>query len=1445
MSQPAARQGDMTRHGGPIIQGSSTVFIGSGGGVACSACASGIAEGNPVNPLLGAKVLASETDLSLPGPLPLHVTREYCSYQTPTPAPVGLLGPGWWLPCEPSLQTGGGQLMLHDGKGRSIRFDPLEPGEVAFSASENLWLVRGGLLQLQRAGHPQRLAAAYAALPLELRQDPGFILATASALGPWWVFGPCAGDACQLQQEGQDGQDSPLQGQRLRLLGQVDRFGHEHRLQYHRSGELKGQIDTILDGAGRCYQLQLQRVHPGQGAAHGWGADAGLRLVAIHLRSDPCFGGPLPQQPLVRYAYSQRGELTAVHGRDGQTMRCFSYDPQHPGRMVGLSHAGRPTSRYSYDAQGRVIGQHNPEGLDYRFDYGDCPDTGQPSTLVTDSLGRQRRYIFQGQGGLRRIASIIEADGSRHTYRHDSSGRLVERIDPLGRSTTLQRDTASGDVVGITDSAGRSTVLQYNLSGQPTASSAPAGNGEQARQQWHYDTLGRLRQHMDALGHSTRYHYPGDETPPAPAQGNPEPAATRPAAPPHLPIAITNAKGRRQHLQWDKRGLLLRQQDCSGRSTEYTYDGWGQLTAIRTEEGGRQAFAYDGASRLIASTDALDHTTRYTYTAAGDLQRIEHPGGHLELFEHDAWGRSTGYSYGTADQLLHQRYQRDQAGRLIELHNENNSIHRLRYDSQDRVIEETGFDASTRRWEYDAAGRILASGDALHLTRYHYDERTGALRQRSTIALGQGDGAPGTPAQEPVAEHFEYDSAGHLCGAHHSVWGGYRLATRFERDRMGRIVAETQQMHGPQDQLLWSHRSQRQLDESGHVTQTAVDGLPALQWLHYGPGHLHGLQLLEHSVLEIQRDGLHRETQRRCGAFTIERGYDSVSRLAQTRLAGGAAHVQAAGAIDQGPTLQQLNRSYRYDAQGQLCGTGTAQGAWTYGYDTAGRLVHAQGPDVEKRWQYDPAGNRIYAHQQQQDAQSNWAELVRQHLHDPDFNLLQSDRPGSAGGGQPCWPGNRILRDDSHEYRYDRAGNLRQKAAAQQTRHYDWDHANRLAGHRSLDARQAAAMAADMGQPGQPLASRNFYDVFGRRIARQTGGDAAALTFYGWDGDRLTLTQLPACGSQPVRRIHTIYEPDSFVPLLRVETGELARAPTLAELWEQDSEQPVDAQQRQMLDEVQQQLLQGPSAQTRQALAEFGLDADALREKLLAPLPDITSLHLYHCDHLGTPQALIRPTGQIDWQIELDPWGNTLKEYNPLDLYQPIRMQGQHLDEDSGLFYNRYRYYDPKLGRYISRDPIGLAGGINSFNYAESSPTRNFDPLGLMNCEQGWLNNVVDNYINTQKAADGMVDDVFDSIPDWMTSPATPFTTMLGGATAGSAGGRTLGQAAVRFWKESFLSRSGAGWIQPIRTAGLFTNAIRTSLVQGVAVSGAWSGGVLLGSMVSATAKSISCSCRE
>jgi RHS repeat-associated protein len=132
--------------------------------------------------------------------------------------------------------------------------------------------------------------------------------------------------------------------------------------------------------------------------------------------------------------------------------------------------------------------------------------------------------------------------------------------------------------------------------------------------------------------------------------------------------------------------------------------------------------------------------------------------------------------------------------------------------------------------------------------------------------------------------------------------------------------------------------------------------------------------------------------------------------------------------------------------------------------------------------------------------------------------------------------------------------------------------------------------------------------------------------------------------------------------------------------------------------------------------------------------------HVY-CNHLGTPEALIAQDGlELVWQIELDPWGQTQREYNPNNMLQPIRMQGQQLDAETGLFYNRYRYYDPAGGRYVTQDPIGLAGGMNLYGYVGCDPLFYVDPLGLGPWE--WAKNAYDWFdkFNTAKETIEMVD---------------------------------------------------------------------------------------------------------
>ncbi|TWR94243.1 RHS repeat domain-containing protein, partial [Pseudomonas saxonica] len=108
-------------------------------------------------------------------------------------------------------------------------------------------------------------------------------------------------------------------------------------------------------------------------------------------------------------------------------------------------------------------------------------------------------------------------------------------------------------------------------------------------------------------------------------------------------------------------------------------------------------------------------------------------------------------------------------------------------------------------------------------------------------------------------------------------------------------------------------------------------------------------------------------------------------------------------------------------------------------------------------------------------------------------------------------------------------------------------------------------------------------------------------------------------------------------------------------------------------------------------------------------------VYYYQLDHLGTPQELTDEAGKIVWSAYYRAYGNIVK-FDINEISNPLRFQGQYYDEESGLHYNRHRYYNPNTGRYLTPDPIKLAGGLNSYQYVPN-PTGWVDPLGLMSVE--------------------------------------------------------------------------------------------------------------------------------
>ncbi|WFY95570.1 DUF6531 domain-containing protein [Escherichia coli] len=785
---------------------------------------------------------------------------------------------------------------------------------------------------------------------------------------------------------------------------------------------------------------------------------------------------------------------------------------------------------------------------------------------------------------------------------------------------------------------------------------------------YRYDSDGRVTEQLNPAGLSYTYQYEKDHITITDSLDRREVLHTQGEAGLKRVVKKEHADGSVTQSQFDAVGRLRTQTDAAGRTTEYSPDVvTGLITRITTPDGRASAFYYNHHSQLTSATGPDGLEIRREYDELGRLIQETAPDGDITRYRYDNPHSdlpcATEDATGSRKTMTWSRY-----GQLLSF--TDCSGYQTRYD-HDRFGQMTAVhreEGLSQYRAYDSRGQLIAVKDTQgHETRYEYN----AAGDLTTVIAPDGS-RNGT----------QYDAWGKaIC----TTQGG--LTRSMEYDAAGRVIrltGERQTVHHPQTEaLLWQHETRHAYNAQGLANRCIPDSLPAVEWLTYGSGYLAGMKLGDTPLVEYTRDRLHRETLRSFGRYELTTAYTPAGQL-------------------QSQHLNSLlsDRDYTWNDNGELIRISSPRQTRSYSYSTTGRLtgVHTTAANLDIRIPYatDPAGNR----------------LPDPELH-PDSTLSM-------------WPDNRIARDAHYLYRYDRHGRLTEKTDLipegvirtddERTHRYHYDSQHRLVHYTRT-------------QYAEPLVeSRYLYDPLGRRVAKRvwrrerdlTGWMSLSrkpqVTWYGWDGDRLTTIQ------NDRTRIQTIYQPGSFTPLIRVETatGELAKTQrrSLADTLQQSGGEdggsvvfpPVLVQ---MLDRLESEILADRvSEESRRWLASCGLTVAQMQSQMDPVYTPARKIHLYHCDHRGLPLALISTEGTTAWYAEYDEWGNLLNEENPHQLQQLIRLPGQQYDEESGLYYNRHRYYDPLQGRYITQDPIGLKGGWNFYQYP-LNPISNIDPLGL------------------------------------------------------------------------------------------------------------------------------------
>ncbi|MBX4135766.1 RHS domain-containing protein [Pseudomonas sp. S5F11] len=744
-------------------------------------------------------------------------------------------------------------------------------------------------------------------------------------------------------------------------------------------------------------------------------------------------------------------------------------------------------------------------------------------------------------------------------------------------------------------------------------------------------------------------------------------------------VTVHNADGSQEIYVHDDRARLVQRIDPDGAQHFKSYDEKGRLTVEQDPLGAVTAYQYDEAGRLVALFPGEDEPTTYEHDHGfvrvvrrgqavwkyerndqGDITRSIDPDGHVTDYSYNKHGQLTGVWY--PDHSCH-RLVWNERGQLVEEQLPNGGIRRYRYDDLGREVAREDEHGALTQYQWDAVGR---------LTRLTLPG--GATREYSYNPYGKI-----TAERDELGHVTRYDYADglHLISRRLNA-DGTQVQYRYDNARL--LLTEIENEVGETYRLDYHPNGliQQEVGFDGQRTAYVYDLNGHLQEkTEYGDD---GSQL----VTRYERDHAGRLVRKILpDDSVVEYTYDRQGNLLS---------------VDDG----HWALAYEYDRQNRLTAEHQGWGTLRYGYDACGQLKHLRLPDNNRvAFNRDKGGhlatvelngktltshlfNAGLEHQRQQ------GQLLS-HYHYDDQQRLHAH--AVTHQPHPLY---------QRQYDYDRAGNLTRLLDTRKgEHHYRYDPLQRLtrADHsHDVQERFAHNPAGNLlmqKRPGPDIVAGNrlliqgdrhyTYDAFGNLTQERRGKGQQLVTEYRYDSQH-RLIEIARPNGQTAR-----YRYDPFGRRISKTVDGI----TSEFFWQGDT---LIAEHR--AGRHRSYLYEPDSFRPLVLLEGFG--------------PKETQPYHYQLDHLGTPQELTTPEGDIAWSAHYRAYGEIARlDVGKLD--NPLRFQGQYFDEESGLHYNRHRYYNPDIGRYLTPDPVKLAGGINGYRYVPN-PTGWVDPLGLSRC---------------------------------------------------------------------------------------------------------------------------------
>jgi len=1005
---------------------------------------------------------------------------------------------------------------------------------------------------------------------------------------------------------------------------------------------------------------------------------------------------PEPEIPFSALDKKGINKNTAIENNGNKTQGCHKETPGNngggmPRLLIDLSNLNfiledkdihyfseGPTIRFAryYNATSTYEGIF---GRGWTFSYGvHLIEETSGDVVVVRGTGAEDRFVLQGDGSYAPPKGIYDTltknpddtfilwvKDEKMTYAFSAEGLLTTITDTNNNAVTLSYN-ANDLLTTITDASGRTITFAYSADDKVETITDHLNRSIT----FTYEN-GDMKTSTDVAEVTTTFTYDAD----------------------HLLTDMTTPNGTTSFTYQDYTfgSRLSTVTDAEGNTTHYAIDAPNQEVLLTDPRGYTTHYGYNYYGYTTYITDHLGNTTTYEYDSNGNRNKVIDADGKETTIEYDDYGNVTKITNHLGQFT---EFQYDDRDNLTDMTDPLTRTYHFDYDVNDNLTKitdplthETEFfylsngllqkiqDAREQEttFTYDAYGNLLTVTDPLdHTTSFTYYPDSDKIYTRTL------------PAPLSHTTTYEYDPLGRLIKRISPDATEY-IIHRYCSGISG--ITDENTIHTDYEHDAINQRT-RIIDALGQETAFGYDGNGNLVLLTDPKDQATAFEYYENNWLKkiTYPEGAEEsytyhpvgalQTRTDANGVVTNYEYDDLHRLTNI-------------------TAPDLSIAYTYDAVGNLDTMTDSTGTTDYAYDALDRLLTITYPNnTTIAYTYDAVGNIT-------SIATPFGTVSYSYYAN---NLLHT-----------------ITLPNSQQviYQYDAAGNLLQTdfpngtAAA-----YAYDSRNRLVALANYGLGEAVNAAYSYTLDG--VGNRTQVDLFEPLIPGFDPGSIGYAYNLGnilATADGATYTH-DANGNMTTKTNGTnvtSYTYDSLNRLTAVNTGTQTTQYIYNGLGQRVGR---------IVDGVQTNYLIDPNGILTQVLAEMDDNGDLLAfyvydgAGLVAKVTPANGYYFYHYDGLGNTVAITDSSGAIVNAYAYSPYGLVGSQETIENSFQYVGRFGV-MAEGNGLYFMRARYYDPEVGRFINKDPIGYAGGMNLYGYVGGNPVNVIDPSGLlMACTQ-------------------------------------------------------------------------------------------------------------------------------